>query len=159
MPERTRRPLRLSGAAAVAAIALATLTACGSDEPDDTASPATETTSSGPALDSSAGASAPATTSSASEAESITATEADFSISLDEDSLAAGSYEIQVVNNGSATHDLVVERDGSDVAESDDVGPGDTTTLSVDLEPGEYVFYCSIGNHRAMGMEITVEVT
>jgi FtsP/CotA-like multicopper oxidase with cupredoxin domain len=28
-----------------------------------------------------------------------------------------------------------------------------------DLDAGEYVFYCPIGNHRAMGMELTVEVT
>ena len=39
------------------------------------------------------------------------------------------------------------------------IGPGDSTTLTVDLEPGQYVFYCSVGNHRGMGMEVTVTVT
>jgi plastocyanin len=29
----------------------------------------------------------------------------------------------------------------------------------VTLEEGEYVFYCSVGNHRNMGMEVTVQVT
>jgi uncharacterized cupredoxin-like copper-binding protein len=53
----------------------------------------------------------------------------------------------------------VVERDGTDVASSDRIAPGQSTTVSVALEPGEYVFYCSIGNHRAMGMELTVTVT
>jgi uncharacterized cupredoxin-like copper-binding protein len=53
----------------------------------------------------------------------------------------------------------VVERDGEGVAASDAIGPGESTTLAVTLDPGQYVFYCSIGNHRTMGMEITVEVT
>jgi plastocyanin len=29
----------------------------------------------------------------------------------------------------------------------------------VTLESGDYVFYCSIGNHRSMGMETTVSVS
>jgi uncharacterized cupredoxin-like copper-binding protein len=31
--------------------------------------------------------------------------------------------------------------------------------VEVSLQPGEYVFYCSIGNHREMGMEVAVTVT
>jgi plastocyanin len=123
--------------------------ASSSSQPADSA-PTSAAASSGPQESASSGP---------QEAESITATEADFSIALDEDSLAAGAYEIQVANQGRATHDLVVERDGKDVAASDSIGPGESTTLTVTLEPGEYVFYCSIGNHRSMGMEITVQVT
>ena len=110
----------------------------------------------------SSGAESPASESSASggssEAEAITATEQDFSISLSEDHLKAGNYTITVVNNGSATHDLAVEEDGTTKATSDKIGPGQSTTLTVDLDAGQYVFYCSIGNHRAMGMELTVQV-
>jgi plastocyanin len=153
---RPRLPLR---GVAVAAVALAALTACGADEPgDDSASSELASTSSGPALDSSATATAPSSEGSA-ETLSLTATEADFSISLDQDDLTAGTYEIQVVNDGDATHDFVVEQGGNDIAESDAIGPGESTTVKVDLTAGEYVFYCSIGNHRSMGMELTVEVT
>ena len=91
--------------------------------------------------------------------QTLTATEVDFSISVDKDTLTAGDYEITVVNDGRASHDLVVERDGNDVAGTDGIAPGESATLTVSLEPGEYVFYCSIGNHRAMGMELTVEVS
>jgi uncharacterized cupredoxin-like copper-binding protein len=42
---------------------------------------------------------------------------------------------------------------------TDGIDPGGSTTLAVTLETGEYVIYCSIANHRAMGMEITIEVT
>lgn len=150
-----RRPAR-GAAVGVLAVAAALLTACGgsSSDGDDaaatTTSASSETTSSSPAGESSA--------SSPSAVETITATEADFSITLDEDSRVAGEYEIEVVNEGNATHDLVVERDGEDVAASDTIGPGESTTLTVTLDEGEYVFYCSIGNHRSMGMEVTVQV-
>jgi plastocyanin len=138
----------LARGAAALAISLAFLTACGSDPAEPQAAATSAETSSG--------SSAPA---DSGETESITATEADFTISLDEDSLSPGSYEITVNNEGDATHDLVVARDGDDVAASDTIGPDESTTLTVDLESGTYVFYCSIGDHRDMGMEVTVTVT
>jgi plastocyanin len=154
-----RRPGRAAGA--VLALALAVLTACGDDSPDDsgdagagaTTSAATSESSPAPAP-TTAGPSEPA-----AETESVTVTAEDFAFSVDEDGFAAGSYEITLVNGGGSTHDLVVERDGEDVAGTDAIDPGQEATLTVDLEPGEYVFYCSIANHRAMGMEITVTVT
>jgi plastocyanin len=73
--------------------------------------------------------------------------------------MAAGEYEFEVTNDGDASHDLVIERDGEDVAATEALSPGGTETLAVTLEPGEYVFYCSVGSHRSMGMEITVTVT
>jgi plastocyanin len=132
-------------AAVVFAAALATLTACGGSD-DNTAA---------------AGSSSPAASSSAAagQGQQITATEADFSISLDSTDLKAGDYQIEVVNDGGATHDLVVEKDGADVAKSDSIAPGESGSVAVTLEPGKYVFYCSIGTHRAMGMEIEVTVT
>jgi plastocyanin len=130
---------RLARGAAALAICAAFLTACGGNDSADTQASAKSGSSGG--------------------GQALTATEADFSISLDEDSLTAGTYDIEVVNNGHATHDLVVEQNGKDVAKSDTVGPGKSTTLTVTLESGKYVFYCSIGNHRAMGMETTVSVS
>jgi plastocyanin len=145
---------RLATGAAVLALGLGGLTACGgSSSGSDSAASSTEATTS-----SSAETSASASSDGSAEAQAITATEQDFSISLSEDNLKAGSYTITVVNNGSATHDLAVEEDGTTKAASDKVSPGGKTTFTVDLDAGEYVFYCSIGNHRAMGMEKTVQV-
>jgi plastocyanin len=149
---------RLARGVAALALSVAFLSACGNDSAgSDGAARGTsgsaETSSSGAATGSaSAGSDSP-------EAGSIIATEADFTITLDEDTLTAGTYEITVMNEGNGTHDLVVERDGKDVAASEAIKSGASTTLSVDLEPGEYVFYCSIGDHRVMGMEVTVTVT
>ena len=50
-------------------------------------------------------------------------------------------------------------KNGKNIGKSDTVGPGKSTTLTVTLQSGDYVFYCSIGNHRTMGMETTVSVS
>lgn len=151
------RPSARLGAAAVLA-GLLTLTGCGSSD-EDTSSPAasSSSTSSSSAPSSSAGASpsAPAETGTTA----ATASLVDFGIELDETELAAGEYEFEVTNDGDASHDLVIERDGEDVAATEALSSGGSETLAVTLEPGEYVFYCSVGNHRGMGMEITVTVT
>lgn len=151
MPTSARPPRRIAGPLLVTA-ALAVLAGCGGGGGSSAGGTATASTTTGSGSSSSAGG-------SASRSQSLTATEADFSIDLDQDTLAAGTYEVTVVNQGSATHDLVVERDGADVAQSDTIRPGDTSGFTVTLEPGTYVFYCSIGNHRAMGMQTEVTVT
>src|SRR5215218_7518092 len=147
------RRLRRRSAALLFAAALATLTACGGSG-DDTAAAGSSSAAGSSAAEDSGSSSAPA-----GQSQQITATEADFSISLDSTDLAAGDYQIEVVNDGGATHDLVVEKDGEDVAKSDTIAPGESGSVSVTLEPGTYVFYCSIGTHRGMGMEVTVTVT
>jgi plastocyanin len=155
---RHRTLPRLARGVAVLALGLGALTACGGDSDDDGAAAATSSSSAAPS--STVATESPAATSAAQgEAESITATEAEFSITLDEDTLPAGAYEITVVNNGRASHDLSVEQGGNDVAGTEMLAPGESATLTVDLAAGEYVFYCSVGNHRAMGMELTVQVT
>jgi plastocyanin len=84
-------------------------------------------------------------------------TETEFSITMPS-TLAAGSYTFAVRNTGTATHDLVVSRNGRDVAASAAIGPGGSTSLSVTLQRGTYVFYCSIDAHREQGMQRTVQV-
>ena len=149
---------RRSGALALA-LALGMLTACSGG--DDTTGSGSTTSAAAPTSSAEASPTDSAASGSADApaSQTLTATEGEMYIEVSEDALSAGSYTIEVVNEGSATHDLVVERDGEDVASTDTIGPGSSATLTVDLEPGEYVFYCSIANHRAMGMEVTVTVT
>ena len=147
-------------AALVFAAALATLTACGGS--DDGGTAATPSTSSSAASSSAAedtGSESPSSAPAEEGGGTITVTGMDFELDLAESELAAGEYEIEFVNDGGASHDVRVEQDGEDVAQSDVIPPGETTTFTVTLEPGEYVFYCSVGNHRSMGMETTVTVT
>jgi plastocyanin len=148
---------RLATGAALLALGLGGLTACGGGSSGSASGSTTQSA----ATSSTQEATAPASSDSggSSEAEALTATETNFKISLDEDHLKAGTYTITVVNDGQATHNLAVEENGTTKATSDSIGPGEKTTLKVDLDAGQYVFYCSIGNHRAMGMETTVSVS
>lgn len=145
---------RLATGAAVLALGLGGLTACGGG---DSGSSAASSTTGSSAVSSSAATSE--SSGGSSQTEALTATETNFKIKLDEDHIKAGSYTITVVNDGEATHNLAVEENGTTKATSDSIGPGEKTTLKVDLDPGQYVFYCAIGNHRAMGMEIAVTVS
>jgi plastocyanin len=70
----------------------------------------------------------------------------------------AGSNTVELVNDSSTPHTVVIESDsGDEVAESDEVS-GDTTSTTADLEPGTYTFYCDIPGHREAGMEGTLTV-
>lgn len=138
-------------AAFAAAASLALLTGCGGSADTDTAAPS----SSAAASPTESGG----TEAGEGESQSLTATAVDFDFELDTTELAAGEYEVELVNEGGASHDLRFERDGEDVAGTEVIQPGKTATTTVTLEPGEYVIYCSVGNHREMGMEKTVTVT
>jgi plastocyanin len=89
----------------------------------------------------------------------MTVTATEMALRLDDADVPAGEWTITLTNRGRAPHDLVVEQNGDDIAGTDGIGPGESTTLTVTLTPGRYVFYCSVGNHRAMGMETEVTVS
>jgi plastocyanin len=86
----------------------------------------------------------------------LTATEFAFdpsSIQVDE----AGKTTFTLVNDGKFGHALEIEGQGIE-EETDTIDGGKTTELTVELKPGEYEFYCPVGNHREMGMEGTLVV-
>jgi plastocyanin len=64
----------------------------------------------------------------------------------------AGPVKIVSKNDESIDHNIAVEGSGLD-----EKGPvvknGATSEVDIDLEPGEYTFYCSVDGHRAGGME------
>lgn len=71
---------------------------------------------------------------------------------------AAGKVTITMTNPSSNPHNVAVEGNGVD-EEGDVVTGGDTSTVSPDLEPGEYTFYCSVPGHREGGMEGSLTVS
>lgn len=73
------------------------------------------------------------------------------------DEIEAGEHVFELVNDGSLPHDVTIEElDGRTVVST---SGGGTATGEVELEPGTYTYYCSVGNHRQQGMEGTLEVT
>ena len=70
---------------------------------------------------------------------------------------AAGETTFTVSNEGQFPHALEIE--GNGIGEgTDELAPGESGSVSVDLEPGEYELYCPVGDHRDQGMEGTLVV-
>jgi plastocyanin len=70
---------------------------------------------------------------------------------------SAGTVTIELTNDSSVAHNVEVE--GNGVEEKSDTITGATTSLTVDLEPGTYEFYCAVPGHREAGMEGTLNVS
>jgi plastocyanin len=71
------------------------------------------------------------------------------------DPTVASGDSLEVVNDGELPHNLTVE--GEDLATADLEG-GASEELTVDLDPGDYEFICSIADHAAQGMTGTLTV-
>jgi uncharacterized cupredoxin-like copper-binding protein len=106
---------------------------------------------------------------------------ADFSIAPDPSSTAAGDVSFRIDNTAQQAHEFVVMRtelaadelptdDEGDVEEEgapgievidevEDVAPGASEDLTVNLDPGHYVLLCNLPGHYRQGMsaEFTVE--
>lgn len=73
------------------------------------------------------------------------------------DELAAGEIPVELVNEGAIEHNVVIEELDDEVIL--EAAGGETDSGTVELEPGDYTYYCSIPGHRAAGMEGTMTVT
>ena len=82
----------------------------------------------------------------------VSATEYNFGLSRH--SIKAGRALIELANFGEDPHDLRLRRvGGKKIWGTRVVAPEATATLSVKLPPGRYKLWCSLGDHRALGME------
>ena len=114
-----------------------------------------------------------------SKAASVNASEKEFTISLAQDTVKAGSQKFSVTNAGTTTHEFVifktdldpaklpttpdtkVDEEGQGVQHVDEIGDipvGATKTLSVKLQPGHYVVICNLVGHYAQGMHVPLTV-
>jgi plastocyanin len=130
--------------AACAALALA---GCGSDDSSD--SGGSSTPASGASDDGGGGG---------GSAVSLSAP-ADGSKKFDQATATAkaGTVTIKFDNPSSVPH--AVEVEGNGVEKAGDVVTSADTSFSVDLKPGEYTYYCPVGDHRGAGMEGKLTVT
>lgn len=70
----------------------------------------------------------------------------------------AGSVTITLNNTSTIQHNIAIENaDGEELAAGDLVGKDESSTLTVDLEPGTYTYFCS--PHKSSGMTGTLTVT
>ena len=84
----------------------------------------------------------------------------EYSFGLSRLHVKAGPAVIELANFGQDPHDLRVQRIGArHIAGLGDVASGARGELTVKLAPGRYSFWCSIANHRRLGMHGTLVVT
>jgi plastocyanin len=89
----------------------------------------------------------------------VQVTAKEFWYTLSSRSVKAGPAIIEFVNYGEDPHDLRVERlGGGRVYGTPLVQPGDHVDLSVRLVPGRYELWCSVANHRQLGMSAVLVV-
>jgi plastocyanin len=65
---------------------------------------------------------------------------------------SAGSVKITSKNPQTTDHNIAIDGNGVD-QKGEVVNNGGTSTVTVDLKPGTYSFYCSVDGHRQAGME------
>ena len=84
----------------------------------------------------------------------------EYSFGLSRIRVTPGRAVIELANFGSDPHDLRLQRVGArHVAGLGQVLPGARAELSLRLPPGRYLLWCSIANHRALGMRATLVVS
>jgi plastocyanin len=125
------------------------LVACGSSSSSSTTAPASSTTST------------TSTTASGGGGGTIAlAADPSGALKYQQSSLSgtAGKNTIDFSNPSSLGHDVcVADSSGKEVGCSD-VITDSKTTLSVDLKPGTYTYFCSVPGHEAAGMKGTLTV-
>jgi plastocyanin len=83
---------------------------------------------------------------------------ADGSIKFDKTSLTAKAGKVTINFDNPSTNAHAVEVEGNGVEESSDTITQSKTSVTVDLKPGKYDFYCPVDAHRQQGMEGTLTV-
>jgi plastocyanin len=84
----------------------------------------------------------------------------EFYYILSRHTLSAGPAIVQLVDFGEDPHDLRIERvGGTRVYGTPVIQPGSLYDLHLTLQPGAYELWCSIANHRELGMQARIVVT
>jgi plastocyanin len=83
---------------------------------------------------------------------------ADGALKFDQSSLTAkaGKVDVQFSNPSSVPHAVEIEGNGVEV-KTKVVTKGDAS-VSADLKPGTYEYYCPVSGHKAAGMKGTLTV-
>lgn len=149
---RTLIQLTIAGAAVLA------LAGCGSSSSSGTSAsqsaPASTPAASTPA------ASAPSTAAGGASSGLALAANSEGQLKYETASLTAkaGAVTIDFTNNAQIAHNVTVADASGAVVGATPTFAGGSKTLSLNLKPGTYKYYCSVPGHREAGMEGTLTV-
>jgi len=79
-------------------------------------------------------------------------------LQLSRPSLTAGSAIVEQYNAGSDPHNLILEKEGQVAFAYPTLDPGGDQKQTVTLSPGTWTLYCSLLDHRSLGMQATLVV-
>jgi len=83
----------------------------------------------------------------------------EFSLVLSQQTLRPGAVRIQLYNAGEDAHDLRLQRVGGKKAlRIAETTPGHVTELEAMLRSGKWKLWCSLPEHRKLGMRATLTV-
>jgi len=82
----------------------------------------------------------------------------DGSLKFDKTELDAKPGAVTIDFDNPSTTPHAVEIEGEGVEEASDTVTSSKTSVTADLKPGKYEFYCPVGSHRQQGMEGTLTV-
>ena len=77
----------------------------------------------------------------------------DGSLKFDKTELEAGAGTVTINFDNPSTTPHAVEIQGNGVDEKSDTVTGGKASVTADLKPGEYEFFCPVGTHASQGME------
>ncbi len=109
----------------------------------------------------------------------VNVTETEFKIEADTATAPAGQVTFNIKNDGTIAHEFVViktddaasalplasgapevdEDQLNGIDEKEDIAPGTTVTLSVNLEAGHYALICNVEGHYNSGMHLDFTVS
>jgi uncharacterized cupredoxin-like copper-binding protein len=148
-----RNQLKALGALAVLALALAAVAGCGGDDNDNNATTSTPTSTTQATTTTPSGGGGGAGSNLKLSADPSGA------LKFDKSTLSAksGRVTIKMDNPSPVEHAVSIEGNGVD-SDGNTVGKGGVSTVSANLKPGKYEFYCPVDGHKQAWMKGTLTV-
>jgi plastocyanin len=95
----------------------------------------------------------------ASTFSAVQASGAEFHINLSRGKIQPGKLRLEFVNYGEDDHDLAVRRVGTSLVRNlGTTHPGDRAVKRFKVRRGTYKLWCTLSNHRSLGMSATLKV-
>ncbi len=139
------------------AAALLALAGCGSSS--SSSSSAASTAAEAPTTSSATAATpAPAAESGSSKVSLEANPEGQLAYNTKALSAKAGKVSVDFTNSSSLPHNVTIESSSGEKVGATPTFSGGSKSLSVNLKPGTYKFFCSVPGHRQAGMEGTLTV-
>ena len=128
-------------------LATAVIAGCGGDDDDEQPASTPEATQ------------APASGGGGGGGEAVkVSSPADGSLKFDQSELSANAGKVTFTYENPSQTPHAFEVEGNGVEEETDVITESKASVTVDLKPGTYEYYCPVGQHRQAGMEGTLTV-